>query len=111
MRKISDNARIKLRIASAYVQLLSNVESSEAWVSLASVGDYEVRMFAGSNPGSGGMPVFWLELFDHGANGSVDGFSCRSIEDAVATFDDFVAQATHLNHRSEREGSENADLN
>lgn len=43
-----------------------------------------------------GLPLFWLELFDHGANASVDGSCSHSIEDALTVFDDFVAQATRL---------------
>lgn len=94
--KLSDNMRIKLRIASAYLQLSSNPQSSGTCVSLASVGHCEVRIFAGLVADSDGLPLFWLELFDHGANASVDGSCSHSIEDAVTVFDDFVAQATRL---------------
>lgn len=93
--KLSDNMRIKLRIASAYLQLSSNAQGSGTCVSLASVGDCEVRIFAGFVD-SDGLPLFWLELFDHGANASVDGSCSHSIEDALTVFDDFVAQATRL---------------
>jgi hypothetical protein len=91
------NARTKLRIASAFVQLSSHPERPETCVSLFSAGDWEIRMFAGSTAESDGSPLFWLELFDHRANASLDSASCHRIEDAVAVFDEFFAHATHLN--------------
>jgi hypothetical protein len=106
MSKISDNALSKMRIARAYVQILCILEDrSEASVSLASIGNCEIRMFVGSKAHSDGMSLFWLELLDYDAKTSVDSFSCHKIEDAVAVFDDFIAQAGRLN------GTKNAVLN
>jgi hypothetical protein len=62
-------------------------------------------MFIGSKAHSDGMSLFWLELLDYDAKTSVDSFSCHKIEDAVAVFDDFIAQAGRLN------GTKNALLN
>src|SRR5213592_2718397 len=102
MSKISDNALNKMRIARAYVQILCILEDrSEASVSLASIGNCEIRMFVGSKAHSDGMSLPWLELFDHNAKTSVDSCSCHKIEDAVAVFEDFIAQAEELRRQSD----------
>jgi hypothetical protein len=91
-----------LRIAQAYVKLLCIPEgSSEASVSLAWIGNCEIRIFEGSQASTDGMPLFWLELFDHRAKTSVDTFSCNEIEDAAVVFEDFIAQANDLNAGSD----------
>jgi hypothetical protein len=84
--KVSDNALSKMGIARAYIQILCILEDRSAH--------------------SDGVSLFWLELFDHDAKTSVDSFSCRKIEDAVAIFEDFNAQAARLN-----DGTKNAVLN
>ena len=97
----------ELRIAQAYLNLLCIPEgSSEASVSLAWIGSCEIRIFEGPQANTDGMPLFWLELFDHRAKTSVDTFSCNEIEDAAVVFEDFIAQANHLNERSGSDGAE-----
>lgn len=105
--RISDRKLTELRIAQAYVKLLCIPEgSSEASVSLAWIGNCEIRIFEGSQASTDGMPLFWLELFDHRAKTSVDTFSCNDIEDAAVVFEEFIAQANDLNETS---GSDGAD--
>jgi len=60
-------------------------------VSLARVGSYEIRIFEplAANPISA---LFWIELFDHDAESSVDSCACRNIEEAVVRFEDFIAR-------------------
>jgi hypothetical protein len=95
--KISDKMLPALRIARAYVKLLCIPEaSSEKSISLACIGNCEIRIFEGSQVTSDGVPLLWLELFDHGAKISIDSFSCHEIEDAVVVFEDFISQADHL---------------
>ena len=77
----------------AYIRLLCIPESEHnaRMVSLARVGSYEIRIFEPL----AAIPVsvlFWIELFDHDAESSVDSCACRDIEDAVVTFDDFIAR-------------------
>jgi hypothetical protein len=99
--RISDNMLRELRIARAYVKLLCIPEGSpETSVSIACIGNCEIRIFEGSRVTSDVMPLFWLELFDHGAKMSVDSFSCHEIEDAVVVFEDFILQAGHLKEAS-----------
>ena len=91
----------KLRIARACVKLSYIPEgSSETSVSLACIGNCEIRIFEGPQITSDGMPLFWLELFDHGAKTSVDSSGCREIEDTVVVFEDFISQAIHLKEAS-----------
>ena len=98
MNSTSETAPIELRIATAYVKLSCIPrESSEASVSLASIGNCEIRMFRGPEVDFDGVPLFWLELFDLSTKASVDGFSCHRIKDAVPIFDDFISQAGLLN--------------
>jgi hypothetical protein len=92
--RTSDKTLSELRIARAYIKLLCTPEgNSQTSISLARIGDYEIRIFEGSQTNSNGTPLFWLELFDHGAQRSVDSFSCHKIEDAVVEFEDFISQA------------------
>ena len=97
----------ELRIAQAYLNLLCIPEgSSNAAVSLAWIGSCEIRIFEGPQANTDGMPLFWLELFDHRAKTSVDTFSCNEIEDAAVVFEDFIAQANDLNEASGSDGAE-----
>jgi hypothetical protein len=99
--RVSDKMLSQLRIARAYVKLLCIPEGgSETSVSLACIENCEIRIFEGSQLASDGMPLFWLELFDHGAKMSIDSFSCYEIEDAVVVFDDFISQAGQLKEAS-----------
>lgn len=100
VRGMSDEMLGKLRTASAYAGVSSLPEgASETSVSLAFIGNCEIRIFEGQVT-SDGKPLFWLELFDHGAKRSVDSFSCHQIGDAVVVLEDFIAQADHLKDAS-----------
>jgi hypothetical protein len=76
-------------------------DGPEASVSLASIGDHEIRMLAGPAVDLDGTPLFWLELFDHSLKTSVDSFRCHRLKDAVPVVCDFLAQASELNKTSE----------
>ena len=98
MCTISGDRGGRLRVAQAYIALLSIPESGSApkTIPVARIGKYEIRMSNGSPVRFGdGSPV-WIELFDHDALVSVDSCSCREIEDALAAFDHLVAQAQEL---------------
>ena len=94
----------ELRIARAYVKLSSVPEdSSQASVSLAWIGNCEIRMFRRPETDFDSVALFWLELFDHGARRSIDSFRCHKIEDAAPRFD--VADGFFEQSRSQRAGS------
>ena len=94
----SERTLTELKIARAYVKLSSIPgDNPEASVLLASIGSCEIRMLRGPKVHPDGVPLFWLELFDHSTKISVDGFSCHRIKDAVPIVDDFISQAAGLN--------------
>jgi hypothetical protein len=83
----------QLRITRAYIRLLCIPESEHnaRMVSLGRLGSYEIRIFEPL----AAIPVsalFWIELFDHDAQSSIDSCACRDIEEAVVRFDDFIAR-------------------
>ena len=98
MCTISGHRGGRLRVTQAYIALLSipGARSSPKTISVTRIGNCEIRMSSGSTAWSGDAPSVWIELFDHDASMSVDGCGCRDIEDAVAAFDQFVAQAEEL---------------
>ena len=98
MNSTSERLLTELRIARAYAKLPSiPVDGSKPSVSLASIGNCEIRMFRGREADLDGMPLFWLELFDHLTKTSVDSFGCDKIKDATAVFEDFMSQGANLN--------------
>ena len=98
MNSTSERLLIEQRIAGAYVKLSSiPVDGSKPLISLASIGNCEIRMFRGREAELDGTSLFWLELFDHVTKTSVDSFQCDKIEDAVSVFEDFMSQGTNLN--------------
>jgi hypothetical protein len=100
MNTTSESSLIELRIARAYGKLSSiPVDGSKPSVSLASIGNCEIRMFRGREPDLDGL--FWLELFDHVTKTSVDSFRCDKIKDAAAVFEDFMSQGANLNKPSD----------
>ena len=92
MCKISDIEFSKLRIARAYIKLLCLPEGAAKTVSLARIGNYEVRMLEASKADTADGPLFLIELFDHDAQSSVDSCVCDDIEEGVAVFEDFISR-------------------
>jgi hypothetical protein len=99
MNSTSERMLTELRIAKAYVELASILEDgSKASVSLAWIGNCELRMFRGPKTDFDSRALFWLELFDHGTRVSVDSFRCHSIEDATPAFEVLMSQVAALNN-------------
>ena len=90
--KISDNTFSKLRITRAYIKLLCIPEGGARTVSLAQIGNYEIRMLEASKADTGDGPLFLIELFDHDAQSSVDSCICCGIDEGVAAFQDFISR-------------------
>jgi hypothetical protein len=95
---MSERTHAELLISRTYAQLSTMPkEDSQASVSLASIGSYEVRMFLRRGPDLNGVPQFWLELFDHGTRRSVDSYLCHRVKDAAPIFEEFMSHAAYLN--------------
>ena len=90
--KASDIEFSKLRITRAYIKLLCIPEGAAKMVSLARLGNYEVRMLESSQNDSDTAPLFSIELFDHDAQSPLDSCSCYSIDEGVAAFRDFISR-------------------
>jgi hypothetical protein len=90
--KISDIGFSKLRIARAYIKLLCLPEGAAKMVTLARIGNYEVRMLEASKADTADGPLFLIELFDHDAQSSVDSCICCGIDEGVAAFQDFISR-------------------
>lgn len=98
MKCTSEKTFSQLRISQAYLKLLSIPEniSGARVISLERIGNYEIRMFEPAQIDSEQGPLFWMELFDHDEQSSVDSCSCHAIAEAVTVFDGFAAQANEL---------------
>ena len=92
MCKNSDIEFSKLRISRAYIKLLCVPEGAAKIVSLARIGNYEVRMMESSENGSDAAPLFSIELFDHDAQSPVDRCICYSLDEGAAAFQDFISR-------------------
>ena len=91
----SGRALTQLKIAQAYVRLSSIPDDDAATsVSIAFVATCEIRMVRLPEVDLDDVALFWLELFDLGANLSIDSCCCHRIEDAVPIFEAFVAEAS-----------------
>jgi hypothetical protein len=82
----------KLRISRAYIKLLCIPEGTAKIVSLACIGNYEVRMLECTQNDSDVTPLFSIELFDHDAHSPVDVCSCCGIEEGAAAFRDLISR-------------------
>ncbi len=103
MKSTSENTFNQLRISQAYLKLLSIPENACGREGDFARADRQTTRFACSNLqqiDSADGPLFWMELFDHDGQSSVDSCCCYEIEEAAAAFDGFVGQANELGRLS-----------
>jgi hypothetical protein len=107
--KTTVNKFTKLRISQAYIQLLSIPENAGGakMVSLLWVENREIRMFEPTEDYSADAPLFWLELFDHDRQNSLDSCNCHDIDSGVLSFEILVGQAAFFDKSLPEQGSEN----
>ena len=108
MRKRSGNKICELRIIQAYIHLsLTPVgKDGERTVSLARIGDYEVRAVEVSLGSSTNVPPLWMELYGHNEQSAIDSCSCHEFEKATAAAEHLISQARCLNELSQHEVNE-----
>jgi hypothetical protein len=82
----------KLRISRAHIKLLCLPKGVEKIVSLARIGNCEIRMRESSQIGCNAAPLFSIELFDHDGQSPVDSCICYSLDEGVAAFQDFISR-------------------
>ena len=77
-----------LRISRAYVSLVSRPEGEA--ISLAWIGDYEIRLRAASADCAARQPLFIIEIFDHDAQIFIDSRACHTLAEGAVAFDEFL---------------------
>ena len=82
-----------LRISRAYICLLSRPESDTKTISLAWIGDCEIRMHAARPTSAVGQPLFTIDMFDHDAQLFIDSRACHSLAEGAAAFDELLFMA------------------
>jgi hypothetical protein len=83
-----------LRISRAYVSLLSRPEGGDAAaISLAWIGDFEIRMHAAVPAGAAEQPLFIVDIFDHDAQLFIDSRPCHTVAEGAVAFDEFLHMA------------------
>ena len=90
--RISDDNFTKLRISRAYFNLICLPEGDVRMISLAWIGNYEIRMLEASPTRSADEPLFLMELFDHDAQSLVDSRTCYGIEEGATAFAAFISR-------------------
>ena len=92
MCNTSDIEFSKLRISRAYIKLLCIPEGVAKIVSLARIGNCEVRMLDSSQVYNNAAALFSMELFDYDEQSPVDSCVCYSIDEGVAAFQEFISR-------------------
>lgn len=94
--QMDDREQSQTRIAQAYIALSSAPKGKygERTVSIVRIRNYEIRMVESCSSDMADTFLFWIELFDHDIQSTVDSCRCREIEDGVAGFEQFLRQAT-----------------
>jgi hypothetical protein len=82
-----------LRVSRAYVSLLSRAEVDAAAISLAWIGDYQIRMHAAPPTSAAKQPLFIIDIFDHDAQLFVDSRACYTVAEGAVAFDEFLRMA------------------
>jgi hypothetical protein len=87
-----------LRVTLAYIKLLSIPEEypGSRTILVFQTETYEIRIFRLPKEDSNCEPAIWMGLFDRGTQFPVDSGRCRAVENALAVFEEFVAQIKSL---------------
>ena len=79
-----------LRISRAYVALVTRSKGDAKAVSLAWIGDYEIRMQAALPTSAVEQPIFLLDIFDHDAQIVIDTRACLTLAEGATAFEQFL---------------------
>jgi hypothetical protein len=83
--------------AHARLQLVPPGERVSRAVTLMNFGPFEIRAVQPLSAASANTVIFWVELFDHDRQLSIDSVGECTMDDAVIAVEDFIARATELN--------------
>ena len=79
-----------LRISRAYISLLSRPEGDTKAISLAWIGDCEIRMHAPRATCAVKQPLFVIDMFDHDAQLFIGSRTCYGLAEGATAFEDFL---------------------
>ena len=96
-RSCKTNLESRLLEAHVKLRLVSQCEDGSATTTLARHGSYEVRLYEPPHDFSAGDFLFWIELFDHDCQVSLDSRGTYILEDAVSAAEHLIAQARQFN--------------
>jgi hypothetical protein len=98
----------ELRVIRAYIRLFLVPESKDGarTVSLARMGNYEVRFVELSQTNPADRPPLWMELYSYDEKLVVDSCSFHELEEAVVAAENLISQASYLNELSLGQGNE-----
>jgi hypothetical protein len=96
----STGVEAQLMEAQARLQRLCLSGDVSETATLVHLGAFEVRLLRPMSASPEGPARFWLELFDHDRQFSIDSIGTCNVEDAVIAADEFIARATKLSENS-----------
>jgi hypothetical protein len=98
LSKTSDRISLEAQLTQAYVtlQLATHGEDHSRTATLDRHDAYEVRLVELLAASSASAFLFWIELFDHHRQVSIDSSGHVVLEDAVISAEHFIAQAKAL---------------
>jgi hypothetical protein len=98
---LSDTSRYELetllKYAHARLQLVPPGGLSLRAVTLLHFGPFEIRVVQPLSATPTSAVSFWIELFDHDRQLSIDSIGDCTLDDAVIAVEDFIARAKELN--------------
>jgi hypothetical protein len=106
--KVLGNKFSELRVMRAYIRLFLVPEGKDGarTVSLARIGNYEVRFVELSRTSSPDKPPLWMELYAHDEKLVVDSCSFHELEEAVVAAEHLILQASCLTELTRDQGNE-----
>jgi hypothetical protein len=96
--KTSNGAELEAKLIEAHAELELSQQSADisALATLARLGAFEVRLIVPSDVAPTGEARFWMELYDHDRQLSIDSVGDRVLKDAVIAAEDLIERATTL---------------
>ena len=87
MRRALEYNLATLRISRAFISLLCRPNDDAKGISLAWIGDYEIRMQAAAPTNDAEPPLFIFGMFDHDAQRFIDSRACYSLSEGAVAFE------------------------
>ena len=87
MRRALEYNLATLRISRAFISLLCRPNDDAKGISLAWIGDYEIRMQAVAPTNDAEPPLFIIGMFDHDAQRFIDSRACYSLSEGAVAFE------------------------